>query len=215
VSVAASTAPGAVLDGVMLKKVLLALAVLIVGFVAYAATRPDKYHVERSTTIHAPADLVYAHMADLKSFGEWSPWDKRDPNMKKTYSAATTGVGATYSWQGNKEVGSGKMTITEAKPPTLVREKLEFIEPFASVADVGFDVVPAGTDEVKATWSMDGDSSKLLMKAMGVFMNMDKMIGKDFDDGLANLKRIVEAKAAAPAAAPVAAEPAAAAPATK
>jgi hypothetical protein len=193
----------------MVKKVLLALVVLIVGFVAYAKTRPDSYHVERSTTIHAPADLVYAHLADLKSFGEWSPWDKRDPNMKKTYSASTTGVGASYSWQGNKEVGTGKMTITEAKPPTQVREKLEFIEPFASIADVGFDVVPAGTDQVKATWSMDGDSSKLLVKAMGVFMNMDKMIGKDFDDGMANLKRIVEAKAAA--AAPVAAEPAAAA----
>jgi hypothetical protein len=199
----------------MVKKVLLALAVVIVGFLAFVATRPSSYHVERSATIHAPADLVYAHLADLKSFGEWSPWDKRDPAMKKTYSASTTGVGATYSWQGNKEVGSGRMTITLAKPPTQVRERLEFIEPFASVADVGFDVVPAGADEVKATWSMDGHSN-FVMKGMGVFMDMDKMIGKDFDDGLANLKRIVEAKAAAPAAAPaVAAEPTAGAPATK
>jgi hypothetical protein len=190
----------------MLKKVLLVLAVVIVGFAAFAATRPEAYHVERSTTIHAPAELAYATIADLKSFGEWSPWDKRDPNMKRTYSAVTSGVGASYNWEGNKEVGKGKMTITEAKPPTQVRERLEFFEPFASVADVGFDVVPAGAGEVKATWSMDGHNG-FVMKAMGVFTNMDKMIGKDFDDGLANLKRVVEAKAAA---APAAAAPAAA-----
>jgi hypothetical protein len=196
----------------MVKKILMALAVVIVGFVAFVATRPDTYHVERSTTIHAPADVVYATIADLKSFGEWSPWDKRDPNLKRTYSDVTSGVGASYAWQGNSQVGSGKMTITEAKPPTQVRERLEFIQPFASVAEVGFDVVPADAGEVKTTWSMDGHSN-FVFKAMGVFSDTDKMIGKDFDAGLANLKKITEAKAAAAPAptAAAAAEPAPAA----
>ena len=192
----------------MVKKVLLALAVIIAGFLAFVATRPDTYHVERSTTIHAPAEVVYAMISDLKSFGEWSPWDKRDPGMQKTFSAATSGAGASYAWHGNSKVGSGKMTITEAKPPGLVRERLEFLEPFASVCDVGFDVVPAGAGEVKMTWSMDGHNT-FIPKAMGVFMDMDKMIGKDFDEGLANLKRISETKAAAAPAAAAVAEPAA------
>jgi uncharacterized protein YndB with AHSA1/START domain len=193
----------------MVKKILIALGVVIAGFLVFAATRPDKYHVERSTTIHAPAEVVFASIADLKAFGEWSPWDKRDPAMQKTYSATTSGVGASYAWKGNKQVGSGKMTITEVKPPNQVREKLEFIEPFANVAEISFDVVPAGTGEVKTTWAMDGHS-KFPMKVIGIFMDMDKAIGKDFDAGLANLKHVTEAKAAAaPAAPPTAAvEPA-------
>jgi hypothetical protein len=193
----------------MLKKALLVLLVAITGLVIFTATRPAAYQVERSTTIHAPADAVFATVSDLKAFGDFSPWDKRDPAMKKTFSASTSGVGATYAWEGNKEVGSGKMTVTEHNPPSRVRHKLEFIAPFAAVADTGFDIAAAGADNVKVTWSMQGRKD-FMAKFFGLFMDMNKAIGKDFDEGLANLKRVVEGKASAAAAA-VMANPTAAA----
>jgi hypothetical protein len=190
----------------MLKKALVALAVVIAGLLIFTATRPAEYRVERSLNVHAPADLVFATVSDLKAFTEFSPWEKRDPAMKKTFSATTSGVGASYAWQGNKEVGSGKMTISEHSPPNRVRIKLEFIEPFASVADTGFDLAAAGSD-TKVTWAMEGHNN-FMGKFMCLFMDMDKMIGKDFEEGLNNLKRVVEAKAQAAQAqaAPAAAE---------
>jgi uncharacterized protein YndB with AHSA1/START domain len=197
----------------MLKKVLLAIVVIVGGFCAFVATRPATYHVERSTTIKAPPEAVFTAVSDLKTFTAWSPWDKRDPNMQKTFSEKTSGVGATYEWKGNKDVGSGRMTITEHTPPARVRERLEFIEPFSSVADVTFDVAPAG-GETKTTWAMDGNNN-FIGKAMSVFMDMDKMIGADFEAGLANLKTLVETSAAnAPAQAAVPAATPPAAPAT-
>ena len=182
----------------MLKKLLTIVGVALIGLVAFIATRPPTYHVERTTTIKAPPEAVYAVISDLHRFGEWSPWDRRDPAMKKTFSGPANGVGASYAWEGNKDVGAGKMTITEAKPPSYVRIRLEFLQPFASVAEVGLDVVPAGTGEVKTTWSMDGHNN-FVSKAFSLVMNMDKMIGKDFDDGLASLKHVAEAAPAAPA----------------
>jgi hypothetical protein len=195
----------------MLKKALLVLAVAVAGLLIFTATRPAEYRVERSTTVKAPADLVFATVSDLKAFTEFSPWEKRDPGMKKTFSASTSGVGASYGWQGNKEVGSGKMTITEHNPPSRVGIKLEFIEPFASLADTGFELAAAGPGETKVTWAMTGHNN-FVGKFFCLFMDMDKLIGKDFEEGLANLKRVVEGKAAAAAAAaPAAAAPAAAA----
>jgi uncharacterized protein YndB with AHSA1/START domain len=195
----------------MLKKVLIVLAAAIVGLLIFTATRPAAYHVERSITIKAPADAVFAAAADLKTFTEWSPWEKRDPAMKKTFSPNTSGVGASYGWQGNKQVGSGKMTVTEHNPPGKIRHKLEFIEPFTNVAESGFDITSAGAGETKVTWVMDGNNN-FVGKAFSLVMDMDKAIGKDFEEGLANLKRLVEAKAAAaPAAAAAAAPPAEAA----
>ena len=189
----------------MLKKVLAILAVAIVGLLVVIATRPDTYHVERAITIKAPPEAVFPAIADLKTFTEWSPWDKRDPAMKKTFSATTTGVGATYEWQGNKEVGSGKMTVTESAAPAKVRHKLEFLEPFAAVADVEFDVAPgAATGESKVTWGIDGKNN-FMGKAVGLVMDMDKTLGKDFDQGLGNLKQLVESKPAPPPAAAAAA----------
>ncbi|HEY0707883.1 MAG TPA: SRPBCC family protein [Polyangia bacterium] len=179
----------------MIKKVLLVLGVLVLGFCAFVATRPATYHVERSTTIKAPPEAVFAAVSDLKTFNQWSPWDKRDPNMKKTFTPNTSGVGASYEWQGNKEVGSGRMTVTEHTPPTQAKMKLEFIEPFASVADVTFAVAPAA-GETKATWAIDGNNN-FIGKAFGVFMDMDKMLGADFEQGLANLEALVEKNAAA------------------
>ena len=180
----------------MLKKILTVIGVALIGLVTFIATRPSSYHVERSIVVKAPAATVFAAVSDLRRFSEWSPWEKRDPNMKKTLTEATSGVGASYAWQGNKEVGTGKMTITESQAPSFVRERLEFFEPFASVANVGFDILPAGPGEVKTTWSMDGHNN-FVGKAMSLVMNMDKMIGKDFDAGLGSLKRVAEATPAA------------------
>jgi hypothetical protein len=179
----------------MLKKVLLVLAVLVAGLLVVVARRPDAYHVERSLEIDAPAAVIFPSVGDLRAFGEWSPWEKRDPAMKKTFSAATSGVGASYAWEGNKEVGKGKMTIVESRSPEHVADRLEFLEPFASVADTAIDLKPSG-DKTRVTWSMDGKNN-FVGKAFSLVMNMDKMIGKDFEDGLASLKRVTEAKTVA------------------
>lgn len=197
----------------MLKKVLIGLAALVAILLVVVATRPDTYHVERSTKIEAPAEIIFASVNDFRAFSEWSPWEKRDPNMKRTISTPSAGVGATYAWEGNKEVGKGKMTLTESQAPTLTKERLEFLEPFPSVADTGFKIKAEGGNAATVTWYMDGKSN-FMGKAMSLVMDMDKMIGKDFEEGLANLKRVSEAKraaaataAAVPPAAP-AAEPA-------
>jgi uncharacterized protein YndB with AHSA1/START domain len=191
----------------MLKKLLLAMAAVLVTFLGFVATRPDAYRVERSSEIAAPATAVFAAVSDFKNFPEWSPWETRDPNMKRTLSTPSAGAGATYAWEGNKDVGKGKMTFTEVTAPARVREKLEFLEPFPSVADVAFDL-SAAAGGTKITWAMEGKHT-FVGKIFGLFMDMDKMIGKDFEEGLANLKRVVESRPAleptAPAPAPAAA----------
>ncbi len=179
----------------MLKKILVVLVVGIGGFLAYAASRPDTYRVERSAKIDAPAAVVFAQIEDLKAWGAWSPWDKRDPQMKKTFEGPQAGVGATYSWHGNKEVGKGKMSITATEVPTQVKLRLEFMEPFAAVASTGFAITPEGDKAATVTWSMDG-TNDLMGKVFGIFMKMDAAIGGDFEAGLASLKTVAEAEAA-------------------
>jgi hypothetical protein len=177
-----------------MKKVLFVLAAVIVAFVIVVATRPDAYHVERSTRIGAPAEAVFASVSDFRSFPSWSPWQRRDPTMRTTFSTPSSGVGATYAWEGNKEVGKGKMTFTESQAPTRTRQRLEFFEPFASVAESGMDIKPEGDAAAMVTWSMDGKSN-FVGKAFSMFMDMDKAIGKDFEEGLGNLKHLVETRA--------------------
>jgi hypothetical protein len=189
----------------MLKKVLLAVAALVAAFLVVVATRPDTYHVERSTKIAAQADTIFAMVSDFRNFRDWSPWAKRDPAMKTTLSTPSSGVGAKYEWQGNKQVGKGRMTFTESQAPVHVKEKLEFLEPFPSTADTAFDIKPDGNSST-LTWAMDGKAN-FVGKAFGLFMNMDKMIGKDFEEGLANLKQAAESRQAAVTAAAPPAEP--------
>jgi hypothetical protein len=191
----------------MLKKVLIAFAALVAILLVVVATRPDTYHVERSTKIEAPPDIIFAAVSDFRAFPEWSPWQKRDPAMKTTISTPSAGVGATYAWEGNKQVGKGKMTLTESQAPTHTKERLEFLEPYPTVADTGFNIKAESGNAATVTWYMDGKAT-FMGKAMSLVMNMDKAIGKDFEEGLVNLKRVAEAKkaAAATAAAP-AAEP--------
>lgn len=184
----------------MFRKIALTLFVLIavaaVAIFAIASTRPAQYHVERSIVTDAPPATVYAVLNDLHRFPEWSPWQKLDPEMKITHSGPPTGVGASYHWVGNKDVGEGRMTITESTPHASVVEKLEFIKPWASTCDVQFTIAPEGGGS-KVTWAMDG-TNDTMGKVMSMFMNMDAMIGKDFEEGLGKLKSVSEATPALP-----------------
>ncbi len=181
----------------MLRKILLALAAIVAVFLGFAATRPSTYHVERSISVAAAPDVVLGVVGDFHRFGEWSPWDKLDPNMKKTYEGEAGKVGASYAWAGTEKVGEGKMTITDVQADHIAM-RLDFIKPWQSTSVTGFTAVPDGANTT-VTWSMDG-TNNFMMKVMGIFMNMDKAIGKDFEEGLAGLKPVVEAAAKAGAA---------------
>jgi hypothetical protein len=181
-----------------MSKVLLVLVLLLGGAAAYVATRPDAYHVERSTTVDAPAATVFAQIDDFSVWKEWSPWEKKDPAMKRTLSATTAGVGATYAWEGNKEVGKGKMTNVASSAGEKVGVKLEMLEPFASTANIAFTLQAESPTTTKVTWAMDGKHN-FITKAFSVIKPMDGMVGKDFEDGLVGLKKVAEAKKPPPA----------------
>ena len=174
----------------MLMKILLALAVLVVVFVLYVATRPSAFHIERSARIAAPPPAVFAQVNDFHRWEAWSPWAKMDPNMKTTYSGAPAGEGASYAWVGNSQVGEGKMTITESRPADRIAVRLEFLKPMAATNTATFTFKPdvGGTD---VTWAMDG-SNGFMGKAFSVFMNMDKMLGAYFEQGLGQMKVAAE-----------------------
>ena len=185
----------------MIQKLALALFLLItaavIAILAIAGTRPATYHVERSIQTSASPEAVYALVNDLNRFPEWSPWQDLDPKMTIQVEGGGVGTGASYYWVGNKDVGEGRMTITESTPSTHVAQKLEFLKPFASTSDVHFRIMPeAGGSHV--TWAMDG-TNNYMAKVMTLFMNMDSMIGKDFEKGLGRLKTVTES-AAIPAA---------------
>lgn len=177
----------------MIKKILIVLAVAVVALAGFISTRPDTFAVQRSATIQAPADIVFSKVNDFHQWGEWSPWDKRDPNMKRTFTGANAGLDAMYEWTGNKDVGQGRMTIQESKANELVRIRLEFIEPFPSTNTTTFAFAPAG-EGTTVTWKMEGKHN-FMSKAMGLVMDMDKMIGPDFEEGLSNMKKVAEADA--------------------
>ena len=174
----------------MIKKIAFVFVGLVVALLAYATTRPDTLHVQRSATIKAPAEKIFPMINDLYTWNTWSPYDKIDPSMKKTYGGAASGVGAVYEWDGNNQVGRGRMEITSTAPSSKVTIKLDFIKPFEGHDVAAFTLVPQG-DSTQVTWTMDGPSP-FLGKLIGVFMNMDTMIGGDFEKGLANLKTLAE-----------------------
>jgi len=175
-------------------KIAIAVLVVLLAFGGFVAMQPDTYHVERSASIGALPPVVFAQLDDFKAWGEWSPWDKIDPSMKREYGGPERAVGATYGWQGNADVGQGKMTIVELERPTRIAYRLEFIEPFASIATSTMTVERKETGS-KVTWAMDGGRD-FMSKLFGLFMDMDTMIGKDFDKGLAQLKAVAEEDAA-------------------
>jgi hypothetical protein len=174
----------------MLKKIALVVILLIGGLLVFAATRPDSMHVQREAVINAPADEIFPLINDFHRWSEWSPYEKIDPGMKKSYSGAASGPGAVYEWHGNSDAGQGRMEITDAAPPSRVKIKLDFIEPFEAHNVTEFSLAPEGTS-TRVTWAMDGPTP-YVAKLMGVFVDMNDLLGKDFESGLANLKAIAE-----------------------
>lgn len=176
-----------------MKKVLIVLVVLIAAFAAFVATRPNEFKVVRSTNVAAPAPVVYGLIADFHEWTKWSPWEGIDPAMTRTYDGPASGVGAMYSWKGNKDVGSGKQTITEAKPNEKIGIDLQFLEPFPANNRVEF-TIGQGASGSSVTWTMIGKAN-FMMKGMLIFKSMDKMVGPEFERGLEKLKTVAEAEA--------------------
>lgn len=154
--------------------------------------RPSDFRVERSATMRAPAHAVFTQVNDLQNWRAWSPWEKLDPALKRTYEGPQAGTGAIYAWQGNKDVGEGRMTIVESRPAELVRIRLEFFKPFAATNDVHFRFQPQG-ENTMVTWTMTGQNN-FFAKVIGLFINMDRMVGGMFERGLAQMKSVVETR---------------------
>jgi uncharacterized protein YndB with AHSA1/START domain len=174
----------------MLSKILTALIVIVVVFAVVVATRPSEFRIERTATIAAPAPAVFAQVNDFHKWEAWSPYARRDPGMKKGFEGAPAGVGAVYTWSGNNEVGEGRTTIIESRPNELIRIRLDFMRPFAATNTAEFSFKPEG-ERTAVTWSLAGQHN-FMGKAVGLFMNMDRMVGGDFETGLAQLKLVAE-----------------------
>ncbi len=175
--------------------VILAVLLLVVGVVlANAATKPDTFRVERTMSIKAPPEKIFALIDNFDNWGAWSPWEKKDPAMKRTRSGAASGTGSVYAWDGDKNVGKGRMEIAEASPPSKVTLKLDFEKPFEAHNIVNFTMEPKG-DATSVTWAMHGPVP-FLAKIVHMFLDMDRMVGQDFEAGLANLKALAERQGA-------------------
>ncbi|MBI4082133.1 MAG: SRPBCC family protein [Candidatus Lambdaproteobacteria bacterium] len=174
----------------MIKKIAIVVVALIGAILIYAATKPDTFRVQRATSIKAPPEKIFALINDFHRWGSWSPWENLDPAMKRTYTGAPNGKGAVYAWEGNSKVGAGRMEIAEASPPSKVTIQLDFLEPIEghNIAEFTLD---AKGDSTNVTWAMHGPSP-YVAKVMTIFFSMDNMVGKDFEQGLANLKTIAE-----------------------
>lgn len=175
----------------MLKKILIALAVVAIVLGVVAAMQPSEFRIARTATISAPAPVVFAQVNDFRKWPAWSPYEKLDPAMKRTYEGAPAGTGAIYTWAGNSQVGEGRTTITESRPSDLIRIKLEFVRPFVATNTAEFTFKPEG-NQTAVTWSLAGEKD-FTAKAVHLFMNMDRMVGGQFEDGLARMKSVVEA----------------------
>ena len=175
----------------MLKRLAIAVVVIVALFAAIVAMRPADFRIARSRMLAAPPEVGHAYVNDFHKWPEWSPWEKLDPNMKREISGPPSGPGASYGWSGNDKVGEGRMTITESRPPQNVTIRLEFLKPFTSTSTAQFELAPSGSG-TQVTWAMRGKKN-FLAKAFTVFMDMDKMVGSDFERGLANLDTATQA----------------------
>ena len=176
----------------MIKTILLVLLAAIVVFLVAAAMQPDDFRITRSISVAAPPATVSALVNDFHRWQEWSPWAKMDPAAKATYDGPASGVGAKFAWAGNSQVGEGRMTIIDDRPGELVRLTLEFVKPFAATNTAEFTFKGEGPGTL-VTWSMTGRNN-LMGKAISLIMNCDKMVGGEFEKGLADIKRLAEAK---------------------
>jgi uncharacterized protein YndB with AHSA1/START domain len=175
------------------------IVILVAAVLIYAATKPDTFRVARSAIINAPPEKIFALINDLRGWRAWSPYENRDPDMKRTFDGPASGKGAAYAWDGNRNVGAGRMEITDAVPPSRIVIKLDFARPFEAHNTAEFTMAPQGVVTnapaanvaTKVTWAMHGPNL-FIGKVMGIFINMDTMIGRDFEAGLANLKTLAE-----------------------
>ncbi|HEY5804920.1 MAG TPA: SRPBCC family protein [Lysobacter sp.] len=182
----------------MFKFIAIAVVVLVAAILVYAATRPDTFRVERRLHIQAPPEQVFAQINDFRRWQSWSPYEKLDPQMQREIGGPAQGTGASYSWDGNSKAGAGRMEIVQSVPSSRVDIQLDFSRPMRARSSAQFTIVPQG-DGSEVTWAMNGDMP-YVSKVFSVFVNMDNMIGKAFEEGLGNLKRLSERDgAAAPA----------------
>ena len=175
----------------MLKKICFGFVVVVAVFAGVVALRPSEFRVMRSAAIDAPASEVFTQVNDFHNWDAWSPWAKLDPAMKATFEGPAAGTGAVYKWSGNDEVGEGSMTLTESRPNDRIDIALTFIRPFACTNTTEFTFVPEG-DGTVVTWNMTGHLN-FVCKAMHLFVDMDKMVGGDFEKGLTQMKSVTEA----------------------
>jgi len=175
----------------MLTYIVIAIAAIVVVFVIIVATRPADFRVTRTDTISAPAEAVFAQVNDFHKWAAWSPWEKLDPELKRIFEGPSAGPGAIYRWAGNNKVGEGRMTILESHPRDVIRIKLEFLRPFKATNTAEFTFKPQG-NQTAVTWSMHGKLN-FMSKAFHMFVDFDKIVGGDFEKGLAALKSMAEA----------------------
>ncbi|CAM3273276.1 SRPBCC family protein [Corallococcus sp. ZKHCc1 1396] len=178
----------------MLKKIAIGLAAALALLLAFIATRPDTFTLSRTATLPGTPDIAFGLVNDFHQWERWSPWEKLDPNLKRVYGGAESGTGATYAWTGNSEAGEGRMTIEESRANESVRIKLEFLKPFAATNTTTFTLKPA-QDGTAVTWTMTGENG-FMSKAFSVFFDMDAMVGKDFEKGLASMQAAATAEIA-------------------
>lgn len=174
----------------MLKTIVIVLVVVLVGFLLVAAAQPDQFHVQRTTAIKAPPEKIFALIKHLPSWQLWSPYEKKDPDMQRQFSGPASGVGAVYAWRGDSNVGKGDMKIATVTEPSKILIDLNFIEPFQAHNLAEFELVPNG-EITQVSWSMHGQQN-CIGKVMGLIFNMDRMVGGDFEKGLADLKALAE-----------------------
>lgn len=173
-----------------MRKLLIVLVLAVIAVLGYASTKPDQFRVERSVVIKAPAEKIFPHINDFHAWQAWSPYEKLDPAMKRSFSGADSGVGSYYAWDGNSAVGAGSMRILESVPSSAIKIKLDFLKPMEGHDTAEFTLAPQG-ESTTVTWAMSGQAP-FLMKVIGVFVDCDKMIGKDFETGLGQLKALIE-----------------------
>jgi hypothetical protein len=174
------------------------IAIIVIALpaavLAFAATKPDSFRIERATRIEASPEKIFPLINDFRSWGYWSPYEKLDPIMKRTYSGPANGNGAVYEWEGNNQAGQGRMEIMDSYPPSTIAIKLDFIKPFEGHNTAEFTLEARG-DSTNVTWAMYG-SDPYIAKVMTIFFSRDRMVGAQFETGLANLKTIVEVQVA-------------------
>ncbi|MGZ4970788.1 MAG: SRPBCC family protein [Methylobacter sp.] len=174
----------------MLEIILISIVIAVIIFFIIAAMQPSDFRVTRTGTIAAPASAVFIHVNDLQKWEAWSPWAKLDPEAKNSFEGPTSGTGAMMRWAGNKKVGEGSMTIVESRPDDFIRFKLEFLKPFAATNTAEF-TFNSEDNQTVVTWTMYGKSN-FIGKVIGLIMNCEKMVGGQFEQGLATLKSVVE-----------------------